>query len=155
MLGSKIKRGLSEGAPVAERLRLVSNRGGSGGGDTPPQIQPGPQSQPGDRIRRGTLSEPPPALSADVVERRLAEEIDYARRLLVAMGERLANDPTVIARHGATLQGFDVVAQMLGHLGGVVGAEDRDAAIDRIGMADLRGRIRRRSIVDDGIVRLT
>lgn len=147
MLGSRIKRGMDEGAPVAERLRLVSNRGG--GGDTPPQ------SQPGDRIRRGTLSEPPPALSADIVERRLAEEIDYARRLLVAMGERLANDPTVIARHASTLQGFDVVAQMLGHLGGVVGAEDREAAIDRIGMADLRGRIRRRAIADDRILRLT
>lgn len=147
MLGSGLKRGLGEGAPVAERLRLVSSRGG--GGDTPPI------GQPGDRIRRGTLSEPPLAASADIVERRLAEEIDYARRLLVSMGERLANDATVIARHASTLQGFDVVAQMLGHLGSVVGAEDRGAAIDRIGMADLRGRIRRRAIVDDGIVRLT
>ena len=39
--------------------------------------------------------------------------------------------------------------------GSVVGAADRRAAIDRIGMADLRGRIDRRAIGDDGIVRLS
>lgn len=135
--------GRARGMP-AERLRLVAS-----------QEPDDARAKPGDRIRRATLSEPPLAPTADLVERRLAEEIDYARRLLVDMGERLCTDPTVIARHGATMQGFDVVAQMLGHLGSVVGAADRRAAIDRIGMADLRGRIDRRAIGDDGIVRLS
>jgi len=76
----------------------------------------------------------------------LAEEIDYTKRVLEAMGERLANDSLVIARHPNTLQSFDVVCQMLGHLGAVVGAADRQDAIDRIGMEDLRTRIRRKSL---------
>ena len=129
----------------ADRLRLVV--GGSKDEAT--------GLRPGDKIRRGTLSEPPLKASDSIVERRLAEEIAYARRLLVAMGDNLSNDPAVIARHSGTLQGFDVVAQMLGHIGSVVGAADRDAAVERIGMADLRGRIARRSLAEETLVPLT
>lgn len=138
--------GRGSGMP-ADRLRLVTSQ------DRCDAAQEEARTRPGDRIRR-PLSEPPLAPSPDLTERRLAEEIDYARRLIVDMGERLSNDATVIARHGTTLQGFDVVAQMLGHLGKVVGAADRPVAIDRIGMADLRGRITRRSLDEEGIVRL-
>lgn len=107
---------------------------------------------PGDRIRRGSLT-PIASItpSTDLLDRRLAEEIDYARRLLQAMGERLAGDATVLARHTSTLQAFDVIGQMLGYLSGVVGAADRDQAIDAIGMEDLRSRIRRRSLADEAL----
>lgn len=44
--------------------------------------------------------------------------------------------------------------QSLGHLASVVGAADREEAIDRIGVADLRTRIRRKSLADEGIVGL-
>lgn len=132
------------GSMPAERLRLVASQDRSEESET--------RGKPGDRIRRGTLSEPPLAASDDLVDRRLAEEIDYARRLLLARGERLVSDATVVARHSSMPQSFDVVAQMLGHLGSVVGAADREAAIDRIGMADLRGRIRRRSLTDEALV---
>lgn len=111
------------------------------------EIQAQARLKPGDRIRRGALApilplEPSPQLT----DRRLAEEIDYARRLLQAMGERLASDATVLARHSGVLQSFDTVGQSLGYLAGVVGAADREQAIDRIGMEDLRSRIRRKSL---------
>lgn len=113
------------------------------------EIQAEARLKPGDRIRRGALAlvlplEPSP----DLTDRRLAEEIDYARRLLQAVGECLACDALVLARHATTLQSFDIVGQALGHLATVVGAADREEAIDRIGMEDLRTRIRRRSLRD-------
>lgn len=113
------------------------------------EIQSSIRLAPGDRIRRQALSPPPLPPSSSLIERRLAEEIDYARRMLQAMGERLANDPLVIARHPETLQGFDVVGQTLGHLGVVVGTSDRREAVERIGMADLRSRIQRRSLAEE------
>lgn len=115
-------------------------------------IQVAARLAPGDRIRRGSLTPIAPIVpSTDLLDRRLAEEIDYARRLLQAMGERLAGDGTMLARHASTLQAFDVVGQTLGYLSGVVGAADRDQAIDAIGMEDLRSRIRRRSLAEDAI----
>lgn len=111
------------------------------------QAQADAREAPGARIRileppvRGPL---PP--SADALDRRIAEEIDYARRILEAMGDRLASDGVIVARHAATLQGFDLVGQMLGHLAAVVGTADRGEAIGRIGMEDLRARLRRRSL---------
>lgn len=101
---------------------------------------------PGDRIRRGPPGPPPLALSSELLDRRIAEEIDYAKRLLEAMGDQLVGDALVLARHGTTLQGFDKLAQTLGHLATVVGAADRAAAVDRIGAADLRGRIQRQTL---------
>lgn len=113
------------------------------------EIQASLRAKPGDRIRRQTSSPQPLPPSPSLIERRLAEEIDYTRRVLQAMGERLANDPLVIARHPETLQGFDVVGQMLGYLGSIVGTSDRREAVERIGMADLRGRIQRRSLAEE------
>lgn len=112
-------------------------------------IQAQARLAPGDRIRRGSPTPTAPIVpSTDLLDRRLAEEIDYARRLLQALGERLASDGTVLARHASTLQAFDVIGQTLGYLSGVVGAANRDQAIDGIGMEDLRSRIRRRSLTD-------
>lgn len=50
------------------------------------------------------------------------------------------------------MQGFDVIAQTLGHLASVVGSANRGEAIERIGMANLRTRILRRSLDDDGLL---
>lgn len=117
-------------------------------------IQAAARLAPGDRIRRGSLAPNVPITpSTDLLDRRLAEEIDYARRLLQAMGERLASDGTVLARHASTLQAFDVIGQTLGYLSGVVGAADRNQAIDQIGMEDLRSRIRRKSLVESDLAR--
>jgi hypothetical protein len=96
-------------------------------------------------IRRDPPPRPPDIpLTDDPLSHRLADELDYARRLIEQMGDALAADPTVIARHVVTLQAVDVVGQMLGHLAGVVRASDRAAMVDRIGMGDLKARLQRR-----------
>ena len=81
--------------------------------------------------------------TGDVIELRLAEEIDYAQRLLEAVGDRLVSDPLILERHETTLQSFDIIAQLLGHLSKVVGSSDKLEAIDRIGMQELRARLKR------------
>jgi hypothetical protein len=79
----------------------------------------------------------------DVIDARLAEELAYAQRMLESLGDRLSNDPVVLQRHHTTLQGFDILGQMLGHLTKVIGAKDKSAAISRIGMQDLQCRLAR------------
>ena len=81
--------------------------------------------------------------SEDIVELRLAEEIDYARRLLDAVSDRLIADPIILARHQTTLQSFDIVGQLLGHLAKVTGSKDKHEAINRIGMQELKARLTR------------
>lgn len=75
------------------------------------------------------------------LERRLADELEHARRVLVDMGDELAMNDEVVAEHGVALQAVDIVGQMLGHIANVVRAADRAAAVDRIGMCDLKARL--------------
>ena len=75
------------------------------------------------------------------LERRLADELDQARRMLVEMGDELAMNDEVVAEHGVALQAVDIVGQMLGHIATVVRAADRDAAVERIGMCELKARL--------------
>jgi hypothetical protein len=79
----------------------------------------------------------------DLIEARLAEEIAYAQRMLESLGDQLSADPIVLQRHHAALQNFDILGQLLGHLGKVLGARDKADAISRIGMQDLQGRLTR------------
>lgn len=99
--------------------------------------------------------EPPPAPStlspsANLLEQRVAEELAYARRLLDSMGDTLSGDMGVLGRHTRTLQGFDIVGQILDGLASVVGARDKDGAIDRLGLEDLRNRLRRKNLDGEG-----
>jgi hypothetical protein len=68
----------------------------------------------------------------------LAAQLDHARDMLVAMGDELAMNEEVVADHGVALQAVDIVGQMLGHIANVVRAEDRRAAVERIGMCELK-----------------
>jgi hypothetical protein len=72
---------------------------------------------------------------------RLAAELDHARDMLVTMGDELALNQDVVAEHAIALQAVDIVGQMLGHIANVVRAEDRAAAVDRIGMCELKARL--------------
>ena len=72
---------------------------------------------------------------------RLAAELDHARDLLVMMGDELAMSPEIVAEHGLALQAVDIVGQMLGHIANVVRAENRNEAIERIGMCDLKAKL--------------
>jgi hypothetical protein len=71
----------------------------------------------------------------------LAEELDHARRMLEAMGDELALDMAVVAEHALALQAVDIVGQMIGHIANVVRADDRGAAVERIGMCELKTKL--------------
>lgn len=72
---------------------------------------------------------------------RLAAELDHARDMLVRMGDELAYNESVVAEHGVALQAVDIVGQMLGHIANVVRADDRSAAVGRIGMCELKEKL--------------
>lgn len=101
--------------------------------------------------RRSIRRDPPPMPKAmiptdDELSLRLAEELDYARRMLDLMGDALTSDPSVLARHGVALQSVDIVGQIMGHIASVIRSSDPPGAVDQIGMAELRGRLKRKSI---------
>jgi hypothetical protein len=93
--------------------------------------------------------EPPPQPAEipptdDVLKLRLAEELDYARRMLDQLGDDLAADMGVVMRHSVALQAVDIVGQMLGHIANVVRSGEPEASVDRIGMCDLKARLLRK-----------
>ena len=75
------------------------------------------------------------------LDRRLADELDHARELLERMGDELALDRAVVAEHGLALQSVDIVGQLLGHIANVVRADDPAAAVERIGMCELKAKL--------------
>lgn len=75
------------------------------------------------------------------LDRLLAAELDHARRMLEEMGDELALDAFVVAEHGLALQAVDIVGQMVGHIANVVRAADRAAAVEGIGMCELRAKL--------------
>jgi hypothetical protein len=83
----------------------------------------------------------------DPLRLRLAEELEYARRMLDAMGDELSADMAVVMRHGVALQSIDIVGQMLGHIAAVTRSSAPERAVERIGMCELKGRLTRRSAV--------
>jgi hypothetical protein len=89
---------------------------------------------------------PPLPQSENALDHRLAEEIDCIVRRLELVGGALVDDPLVLHRHGVTLQSIDLVNQLLRHLSRVVVAADKEAAVDRIGMVDLKARLTRKPV---------
>ena len=83
----------------------------------------------------------------DELRLRLAEELDYARRMLDAMGDELSTDLGVVMRHGVALQTVDIVGQMLGHIANVTRAAAPELAVEKIGMCELKARLTRRGTV--------
>jgi hypothetical protein len=99
---------------------------------------------------RASIRRDPPPLpkslipTEDELMLRLAEEIEYARRMLDAMGDELSSDGVIVSRHLAELQALDIAGQMLGHIACVLRSSDIPGAVDGIGMADLKARLMRR-----------
>jgi hypothetical protein len=105
----------------------------------------GADQKPRASIRR----DPPPSSRAaipteDQLRLRLAEELEYARRMLTSMGDELSSDALFVGRHLAELQTVDIVGQMLGHIASVVRSSDPPAAVEAIGMSELKARLMRR-----------
>lgn len=102
-------------------------------------------------VRRSIRRDPPPRDPAQTptmnqLRLRLAEELDYARRMLDAMGNQLASDAVVVVRHCAALQTVDIVGQMLGHVAAVTRSSLPERAVEHIGMAEMKARLKRRSL---------
>ena len=98
----------------------------------------------GSAVATGTETVRVPSIG--VLDARLAEELAHVRRLLEAMGDELSEEPLIVRRHSKALQGFDMACQVLGHIGSVLVAQDRSAAVNAIGMDDLRARLLRKSL---------
>ncbi len=94
-------------------------------------------------IARGEPPPPPLQPTNDELQRRLAGELDHARAMLEQMGDELAADMGVVMRHSVALQSVDIVGQMVGHIANVIRALDPEAAVERIGMCDLKDRLTR------------
>ena len=100
---------------------------------------------------RSIRREPPPLPAAliptdDELKVRLAEELEYARRLLESLGDELSHDSGVVVRHMVALQSIDVVGQMLGHIAAVTRSSDPIGAVQRIGMCELKARLIRSTV---------
>ena len=77
---------------------------------------------------------------------RLARELEHVRRMLDEMGEELSADLEVLMRHGVPLQTVDIAGQILGHIASIVRSDDPDAAVERIGMCELRARLEKQKV---------
>jgi hypothetical protein len=108
------------------------------------------QAKPEKRsIRRQDAPPIDPALlpTDDQLRVRLAEELDYARRMLDAMGDELSADMSLVMRHAVALQSVDIIGQMLGHIAAVTRSSAPERAVERIGMCELKARLTRRGTV--------
>jgi hypothetical protein len=99
----------------------------------------------GRALRCAGPAEPGLALPPDL-DKRLADELGYVQRLLEGLGDELIADHLLIQRHGKSLQSLDLVGQILGHVSGILRADDKAATVEEIGMEDLRARLKRRSL---------
>jgi len=100
---------------------------------------------------RSIRRDPPPLPAAliptdDELKVRLAEELEYARRMLAAMGDELSADMGVVMRHSVALQSIDIVGQLLGHIAAVTRSSDPVGAVGRIGMCELKARLTRYTV---------
>lgn len=104
------------------------------------------------QIRKGEAAvpqlrpQPRKRFGLGIIEGRLADEIAYVIRLLESLGDDLANDRLLVARHAASVQGIDLAGQILGHVARVLLAEDKAAAAESIGMESMRARLLRKSL---------
>ena len=78
-----------------------------------------------------------------VLQARLAEELDFVSRMLNSLGDDLAGEPLVVARHLANLQSLDTSTQILGHIAAILVAERTEEVVQAIGMESLRRRLQR------------
>jgi len=108
----------------------------------------GAEPKPRPSIRRDAPPLPKAAIPTDDQLRlRLAEELEYARRMLSSMGDELSSDGLIVSRHLAELQTIDIVSQMLGHIASVVRSSDPPAAVQDIGMGALKARLMRTRVL--------
>jgi len=101
------------------------------------------------RVARPPLFKPAPPrpkASQDLLDHRVAEELEAIARRLDLLGGALASDPILLQRHATQLQTVDLIRQMLSHLSQVVASEDKETAIALITLSELKARLQRRPL---------
>jgi hypothetical protein len=98
--------------------------------------------------RRSLFKPPPPSpgRSDDLLDERVAEELDLVVRQLEHLGDVLAGDPILLNRYATQMQSIDLMQQVLGHLSRVVASADKDMAVDRVTLTELKGRLKRSAL---------
>jgi len=96
-------------------------------------------------IRRIEIPHEDPALAPteDLLLQRISDELDFAWRQLDLAAASITRDGVSAARHRPSLHTVDIVGQTLGQLAVVLRSSLPDAAVERVPMADLRGRLQR------------
>ena len=105
-----------------------------------------PAPRPSIRLANPPAIDPALIPTEDQLRLRLAEELDYAQRLLDSMGDALSADVGVVMRHTVALQSIDIIGQLLGHIAAVTRSSAPERAVDRIGMGDLKARLTRKAL---------
>jgi hypothetical protein len=93
---------------------------------------------------------PRPAPSSDLLDHRIAEELEAIARRIDQLGGALANDPILLHRHAAQLQSIDLIRQMLSHLSQVIATEEKEKAVALITLSELKARLQRRPLAPIG-----
>lgn len=106
-----------------------------GGAARPPLFRPAP---------------PRPAPSGDLLDHRVAEELEAIARRLDLLGGTLANEPILLHRHAAQLQSIDLIKQTLCHLAQVVATEEKEKAVALITLTELKARLQRKPLTSIG-----
>jgi len=93
---------------------------------------------------------PRPAPSANLIDHRVAEEMEYIVRKLEQLGGILANDPILLHRHSYELQSIDLMKQSLRHLAQIVAAQDKALAAGQVTLTELKSRLQRKALTPIG-----
>lgn len=113
----------------------IRSEAGKGGEARPSLFKPAP---------------PRPAPSTNLLDHRIAEEMDYIVRKLEQLGGILANDPILLRRHSYELQSIDLMKQSLRHLAQVVAADDKALAAGQVTLTELKSRLQRKALTPIG-----
>lgn len=89
----------------------------------------------------------PGPVAREELDSRLAAELAYVQRLLETVGDELIAEPLFVQRHAQALQGLDLAGQILTNVAAIIVAENRDEAIERLGMEDLRARLKKKPVL--------
>ena len=109
----------------------IRSEEGAGGAARPGLFKPAP---------------PRPAPSANLIDHRVAEEMEYIVRKLEQLGGVLANDPILLHRHSYELQSIDMMKQTLRHLAQIVAAQDKALAAGQVSLTELKARLQRKAL---------